>query len=411
MSRLPALIVLAALVLATYIMLADYLNLRAVPEDPVPSATDVLPLPQPWGGYAWRGLARQAGDTWRQDPTAATETLRAAAVRYPVDAVQWLDRARIEAVTGTPEAVDTLLAVAGAVQPFERRSLWSATQVALQSGNPQLAERQLRRWLRDHPQDTERALFVGRRWIDAPGALLDRVLPEGRDYLDQALRIARRQRDPDLADAAWARIQPTPGHDAPAFLDYIETLLDAGRVGEAQQKWLAVDPAAGQGGIVNGRFDREFGEGLGLNWRTERAPAGVRIQRDTAEYTSAPASLRIDFGGQDNIHLAVPWTRVPVEPGARLVLTGSWRADGLTTRARPYLLVTAEGARLNARLEVPGANFDWQPFELDIDVPEDTRLLRLTVRRDRTNAFDRNIAGTLRLDDLDLQPRPEPAEP
>ena len=127
-------------------------------------------------------------------------------------------------------------------------------------------------------------------------------------------------------------------------------------------------------------------------------------------FDRAATTSRIDFGGQDNIHLTVPWTRIPVEPGARLVLTGQWRAAGLTTRSRPYLQLTAEGARINARVEVPGADFDWQPFELDVDVPEESQLLRLTVRRNRTNAFDRNIAGTLWLDDLTLQPRPETPE-
>lgn len=407
---------IGVLLLAGYIMLVDWINLRAVGDELEPRALEELPLPQPWGGYAWRALSRSAGDRWQAGPEQARATLAEASRRYPLDAPQWLDQARIEAASNdSASSVDPLLAAAAAVQPQARAMQWRATQIALQSDQPDIAERQLRNWIRDFPRDTERALFIAGRWLDEPDALVDRILPtvDGvipDEFLVQTLRAARRQRDAALAEAAWQRFDATPGLADPALLEYVELLLDANEVDRAIALWQAADPAFAATGIANAGFDREPGEGLALNWRTQRPPAGVRIERDFDNYTSAPASLRIAFGGKDNIALNEPWTRIPVAPGTRYRLTGQWQARAITTRSRPYLIVLGEGARINARLELPHTRFDWQPLELEFDVPEDVRIVRLQLRRNRTEDFDRYIDGTLWLDDFALTPSPPEIE-
>ncbi|MDT8321179.1 MAG: hypothetical protein RQ826_11695, partial [Xanthomonadales bacterium] len=302
-----------------------------------------------------------------------------------------------------------LLAKARASQPFERQALWTAAQIAMQVGQLRLAETQLRQWLVQYPRDTEQALFIARRWIDDPGELIDRVLPPGPLFLQQAMAVARARRDRQLAESVWQRLDPKPGLDEDAFLDYVQLLLDAGDAKGAFELWTRREPQL-HSGVVNGSFSRELGRDTALNWRS-RAPAGVRIERDFEESESAPASLKIEFNGKENIHLAAPWILLPADAGVRYRLAGAWRAERLSTRSLPYLLVTAAGG-LRETLKVPSPDFDWQPFQLELRVPEDADLLRLELRRDRTQAFDRNIDGRLWLDSISLSPidgpRPEP---
>ena len=393
------------LILAGYVMLADFVNLRNAQEsEQAPAPIEALALPQPWGGYGWRALARLAGNAARIDPATAKTVLTDASSRYPLDAVQWLDLARIHARDEDARQVDDYLARAGAVQPFERRSLWAAAQVALQTGNASLAERQLRQWLRLYPRDTGQALFIGKRWIDEPGTLLDRMLPEGREYLAEAMEVARRQTDIPLAEAVWARLAPKPGLDDPLFLNFVELLLQTGEVARAVELWTDRDAGFQPGRLVNGDFARPVGPPLALNWRINRPPPGVRLERDTTEAFVGPASLRLQFNGKENVNLGEPWIRIPVDPGQHYRLSGAWRADALTTRSLPYWYLTAESADLRERIPAPGGNFGWERWQVDFQVPEEVRLIRLQLRRDRTNAFDRNIAGTLWLDDFRLEP-------
>ena len=409
-GRLSGIVVIVLLLLACYIMLADFLNLRhaQVASEEAPLPLSELMLPQPWGGYGWRALARLAGDAARIDAATAESVLVDASSRYPLDADQWLDLARIHARGGNARRVDDYLARAGAVQPYERRSLWAAAQVALQTGNAALAERQLRQWLRLYPRDTGQALFIGSRWIDQPGMLLDRMLPEGREYLVEAMEMARRQTDIPLAEAVWSRLVPKPDLDDPLFLNFVELLLETGRVERAVDFWIERDPGYRPGRLFNGDFARAPGPPLGFNWRINRPPPGVRTGRDEDQAFVEPASLRIEFNGKENVSLREPWVRIPVRPGQHYRLSGAWRAETLTTRSLPYWYLTAEGGDLRERVPSPGGNFDWERWQVEFQAPEGTRLVRLQLRRDRTNAFDRNIAGTLWLDDFRLEPIAEP---
>lgn len=404
-GRLSALLPTVLLVLGSYVMLADFSNYRQARAIAAPAGPDALALPQPWGGYAWRRLTRIAGNGWLLDPEAARATIEKTARRYPVDSAQWLDLARMQARGGRHVEVPALLAKARASQPFERQAPWTTAQIALQTGQPELAETQLRQWLAQNPGDTEQALFIARRWIDDAGELIERMLPPDPLFLQQAMAVARLWRDRPLAEAVWQRLDPKPGLEEAAFLDYAQLLLDTGDAKSALELWARRDSQL-QSGVVNGSFSRELGQDKALNWRS-RAPAGVRIGRDFKVTQSPPASLKIEFNGKENIQLAAPWILLPVAAGGYYRLAGAWRAERLSTRSLPYLRLTAPGG-LREMVAVPAPDFDWQPFVFEFRVPADADLLRFELRRDATQAFDRNISGALWLDSISLSPIDEP---
>jgi hypothetical protein len=402
-----------ALLGGVFVMTLDYLALRDFKASAISEQIGSSVAP-PWGGYAQRALARNSASLWGTDADGVSDTLIQTIHRYPLDARYWLNLARIEASLNGADSIllGPHLEAAVAIQPLNRDVRWRASQIALQSGNNELAEHHLQQWLVDAPSNTQQALMIARRWLTDPEQLIDRLLPHGEAFLVQTMRFARQQRDERLAQAAWQRLESDLDLNHPALLGYVDFLLDSGRFDQAVAIWEAHDPHFRTGGIANGDFSRPLGSSSGLNWRVNALPAGVRLTRDESDFHYSPASLRVEFTGDQNVSTRTPWIRVPVKPGERYEMTGWWRGHRLTTRALPYLWITSEGRGLNERLPIPSHTFDWEPWSVRFSVPEDVHMIRLRVRRDSTTAFDRNIAGQLWLDGIklrEMEPATEPA--
>ncbi|AHE99980.1 tetratricopeptide repeat protein [Thioalkalivibrio paradoxus] len=393
--------------LAAGIAWAEYRGLRSVdPQQPAQSLAAVQ-ANVPWGGLAGRQLAASLEPHWRRDPPAVDEALAWHLRHYPLDPWRWADRARLARLQDAdPDAVLAHLDAALAAQPHNRELLWRAATITQQLGRVERTEEHLRDWLAGQPAGTHRALFVAMRWIDDPAQLLDRILPPGDPYLEAAIAAARQHGRLDLAAEAWERLsRPRPPGDR-ALLDFVDLALAQGDHERAAWAWAETFPDYRYGMVPNADFRHEPASPRGLHWRI-RVPAGARVVLDPEHYFTEPASLRLDFDGTENLRLTAPSVRIPVPAGVeRWTVSGHWRAEGLTTRALPYLSAWADGGR-RTRVDAPGSEFDWQPFRVELDTPEGGRMLHLQLRRDPpARDFDRYLAGRLWLDALRVEPAP-----
>jgi hypothetical protein len=390
------------------VMLAEREALSPLDNGQISIEFDIPYRPIIGNSYSLRNAARQAGVAWGSDPDGARALITRYLVEYPLDTRAWLDLARIEASQHGRESymLAAHLQAAAAVRPGSRPTHWQATQIALQAGDTELAERHLALWLKGRASDTARALFVARRWIDDADELLDRIVPPGIEFLSRTMAFAMQQGDDLLMEAVWPRMEDRVDLTDSALLDYVDFLFDRGHHDEAKELWARHDPHYRPGDIANGDFSRELGPARGLNWRVSRLPSGARVQRDEEEFYYRPASLQVSFDGEHNLRLRSPWIRIPVTPGIRYELSGYWQADRLTTRSLPYWQIEAEGARFRERVELPGNHFEWTRWSKTFVVPEDTRMLRLRLQRNATNAFDRYIGGILWLDGVQLTELP-----
>jgi len=408
-------LILLGLVIGLAAVGSDYLELRRFNAVAEQDAV-VSPLgPGLYDTFSIHPAARQAARNWAVDPDHAAELLAEAAALYPLEALPWLAQARIKAGRdGDPAVLRADLLAGVSVQPGSSTTRWQAAQIALHAGDLTLAEQLLRLWAEGEAGNLGQALFIARRWLRDPDQLLDRIVPATDAHWEAAMDFAFRQRDRALAEAVWGRLAADQSADSPLFLTYFEFLLREGDIDQAMALWQRSDPRYRPGTVLNGGFDREFGPARGLNWRVDRPPEGVRIERDLDIFGKPPASLRVDFAGSHNLRLAHPSIQVPLPAGQRFRLSGQWRGQGLTTRARPYLFVRALDGAMNRRLDLPGAQFGWQEFSLDLDLPEGARLIEISLRRDSTQAFDRYIGGQLWLDEIEIEPLPTddtPASP
>jgi len=416
MPHLRAIFLSAVGIAALLVAASEYLNLRAVDPDRPIRSLERLQTTQPWGGLAAREAARWLETRWRLDADSAAEALRWQLGRYPLDPWRWLLLARMTLLTGNDgEPLRRTLATAVAVQPGSRQLRWQAANLAQNAGDPDLILTHLKLWLADQPHMTDRALFIAERWVDDPDRLLDEVVPADDEFLAQAMRYARRSRSLPLAEATWQRLDhPRPAADR-ALADYVATALDSNRPDRAMAAWQTVDASYRPGDIPAGRFDLPLEALSALGWYT-RVPDGVSLaivpvapKQQTSDPAQAPAgrnALMVRFKGEENIHMNTPFVRFPVPAPGRYRLTGWWRANGLTTRALPQLQLYAESPdhSFSATLAVPSAEFGWQPFAIPFETTMDNEILRFRLRRLRTDAFDRYIAGELMLADLGVEP-------
>lgn len=359
----------------------------------------------PWGGYAWRVLSRSAAALWTRDPERSAHLIGRAVQRYPMEAPQWLALARITAAgpAADRQRMAAFLELAVAIQPADRAVLWEAAQLAIQAGAGETAASLLRRWLHDHPEDTGQALFTAGRWIADPGRLVRELLPDDDRHRAQAMGHARQRRDLALAEALYRHAPPPAGLSDPVFRGLVALLLEHGDIDRAARLWAAIDPYYDGQGVANGGFDRELASAGDLEWRHAGLPEGVVMARDTSQHHQPPASLRIGFDGSSNLILRNrAQILIPVQAGQRYRLSGYWQGRALTTRSLPYLHLAA-GPGTAVQLPVPGRDFDWTPWTQELRVGDQARLLTLSVRRDRSPAFDNRIAGELWLDSIRLE--------
>ncbi|RFF32499.1 hypothetical protein DZC52_01450 [Wenzhouxiangella sediminis] len=330
------------------------------------------------------------------------------------------------------------LAAAVSVQPGNREVRWQAANLAQSTGDADLVLDQVALWLADEPRETARALFVAGRWADDPGTLLDRVVPDDEAFLAEAMEYAYRSHDVALAQAVWQRLeQPRdPGDDA--FADYVATALNNRRPDLAMQAWQQVDTGYQPGDIPAGDFGvpleamPTFGWNLSMRdgvtvERVEiggQKTEGGKLRTEDSELATSPLTppnqktkepknqntreaqaLRITFNGEENAHLATPFVRFPMPEPGRYVLTGWWRAEGLTTRSLPYLQLYAESSdnAFNDTVEVPEQNFTWHRFEIPFEVTEANEIFRFRFRRNRTDDFDRYIDGSVWIGGLGIE--------
>ena len=411
-------LLIPALLTAVLLAASEAFQLRRAGDDPIYNLNQLAGA-QPWGGLAARESSLRLQDDWLENPGERLQALDWALRRYPLDADAWMLRTRLlRELYGLTDATRQSLYAALAAQPNQRELNWRALTLAEALGDRDLVAHALRQWTSGRTQNVDRALFAGARWFPEPGERLDRVLPDGEGYLIRAVRYARDQGLPELAEAAWQRLEQPRRPDERVLSNYLQLQRAHGHHERVLAVLQTLDPAYRPGRLPAGDFSVSIAAMEHMGWAL-RMPSGARLVRDERDlppevpvlHPAAPlsaASLRLEFSGTENIRLNTPRVRFrPVEPG-RYVLRGWWKAERLTTRALPALEVRLDGTRVRRRVEVPGPSFDWQPFSVELQIDETLPVIQFSVIRASTQAFDRYLGGRLSLANLSLEPLGEP---
>lgn len=212
----------------------------------------------------------------------------------------------------------------------------------------------------------------------------------------------------DEAANVYSKIDIEGRRRAPESSAYLNGLIAAGKPEMAYKLWLDLK-AAPASGIWNGGFEQDPVEGLTVfDWDlSSNKYATILIDTETAK--SGSRALRIEFTGIDTTRLENEIRQlVPVRAGKRYRLMWQVRTSSLNTPAGPRVYVTNEGARLELAVSDPieSGDSDWRRMSVEFAVPNDVRVVTVSVRRIPRFSYDEPTTGVVWLDDFRISEIP-----
>lgn len=383
---------------------------------PAPLPAHLLPL---GGGDVARQWVRQRLDRPIDQPELLGSWLENSLRERPLYAPTWLDQAELFAASGDGAGALRKIQIARALWPERAMLLRRASWLQVRLAPPDVALAGLLDYWAVAPTDGLRTLALARRLEQNPEVLVEAAMPVWQRGLNEPLvyqaglmDLARRAGDMALAQALWSRLDDASRAQETLLFPYLQTLVALGRYQEADAVW---EQALGAPtGLVNGNFEEplvplgpDFRPGWATpGWRYQPVGEGFKIALETRSSDAEPRTLRIDFLGTHNVNFTHLSQVIRVHPGQIYRLSGYWSGDGITTRSGVFIeLYTLDGTPA-VRVQTPPRWGTWarEPFDLEVQIPDNALRMAMGVRRARTQALDHLLSGTVRLDTLELAP-------
>jgi hypothetical protein len=157
--------------------------------------------------------------------------------------------------------------------------------------------------------------------------------------------------------------------------------------------------------VWNGGFETDRLRGWGFDWQVRRI-WGVQVHVDRAVAAGGRQSLRLTFNSFPTLDFSGVHQLVAVEPGGAYHLRALAKVFEFTTQSGLKLqIATHDGEQILAETPaIAGTTADWVPLETPLQVPADTSLVMLRLRREKAIAPEGNLGGKVWLDDITLTP-------
>lgn len=169
--------------------------------------------------------------------------------------------------------------------------------------------------------------------------ILDEMLPPHTDVFFQYISFLIERKRIDEAEQTWQRMLELRLHFEPSqAFPYLDALIQREGVTRLVAAWdtlahylpAEIRPNSSDHNLVtNGSFEFEILNG-GLDWRIIPVKAVV-VSVDDRPFFDGLRSLRIEFGGKDNLEYFHVFQYIPVKPKALYRFTGYMRVQGVTT--------------------------------------------------------------------------------
>jgi tetratricopeptide (TPR) repeat protein len=245
-------------------------------------------------------------------------------------------------------------------------------------------------------------------------SILDLTLPPRATIALDYVNFLSEAGDIDAAEYVWSRLLqmnlPFDFHQASPYLD---ALIQHRKLAEVADAWSALaERFPGKIGgrttdanlITNGGFESEI-LNMGFDWRVVPVEGAV-VSVDSLQSAAGARSLRIEFDGTRNLDYWQLFQFVPVKPGTRYKFSGYMRLEGITTDSGPRFEVydAYEMGDFFVSTKNMIRTSDWSVQQLEFETKPNTRLLIVRMARPSSRKFDNQIAGTVWIDHVRLEP-------
>ena len=329
----------------------------------------------------------------------------------PAFAPYWIERAQYYFKNGENEKASENLEAATTIWPNRPWISWYAAMLWLRIGDNDRALRALGRFIEVLPREFSQAIVIAAR-VEPDAKLLlkklilDNALPAERsaEFIERAFDYSIKQKNQSLATEAWDYLYSNKLIESELTNRFLRLLIEKQDIRSAMDTWKKVSGQSVFESVVNSGFEEEMEDAV-FGWNAPEI-AGTQVRRDDQIFHQGASSIRIDFDGTQNVNFRNFWQIIPVQSGRSYRLTGHWRGESVSTRSNPYLeIFSGEGdSRQRVRSESKRNTWNWQPIELELKVPDDASSLTVRLSRNKTDALDNKIYGTVWLDSIELQP-------
>jgi len=348
------------------------------------------------------------------DPTQSLRNLRRATRLSPLNRLYWEDLESACESSGDLRCADQAAERLVELCPMVPSYYWVAGQSCLRTNRLDLALDHFRRALELDPTYAG-ATWVSLRKVLAPERIYQKVIAPSRDanmkvdYVD----FVSDQGNDEAAYQIWRRVVADSGpFPFSAAEPYLDRLIGLGRIEDAVNVWQDLKRL----GIIKG-FERSEVDNLVFNGGFEQQPFGAGFDWRTGVATflaidfSAPGAyqgghcLRIDFTVRRNKEYEPVYQIVPVLPRHAYALQSFVRSQDITSDSGPRFRIsdTQPAGFPDAVSETTTGTTPWHRVHLSFSTGPETRAVRLSFWRPRSEHFPEQITGTFWSDAVSLE--------
>ncbi len=334
--------------------------------------------------------------------------LRKAIERNPLEQEYWLSLAKAFQRLGDSKAAEEAMEKAIRVFPTHYRGRWTAGTLFLRQGQYEKALPHFSYILAHYPNQSSMVYDIWRKVAKDHNYLLAHLVPQDPFSLSQYLSYLYEAADKDMAQKVWeARASLGYKADRVETLRYVDFLISRGDLAAAygiyknklQEEGLPV-PSGGNL-IINGGFEKEKFLGGGFDWKIGAVP-GAEIACDKAVAFEGKHSLRIVFNGKENLEFHHVYQFMALRPNCDYLLKAHIKTKGVTTKSGIKISIAGIGQDFLATSEPLTGDNEWKELAVPFRTPSQSQGGVVGIRRDKTDKFDRFIAGTVWVDNVRL---------
>ena len=355
------------------------------------------------------------------DPAAVIHLYQTAVRLSPFDAGYTADLAQANDWAGRTNVALPLFQRAQQLFPNSPDINWKLANFYIRSGNTADALPALKKILSSNIIDKNQIFALSDRAGINSVTVVDKLLPPNIPAYFAYLNFETQRGNFSAAQETWNRLLSLNSSFEPkeAF-PFLDVLIRSHELDSASQVWSSLvsrfperipSPASANNLITNANLQADILDGA-FDWRVFPVP-GVAVNQDSTGPSPDAGSLRVEFGGTQNLYYGSVLQFVPVQPRIKYTFSAFTRSQALTTDAGVGVQLSDgyDPNKILGSTEPLIGTTPWSQQSFSFETPPETRLLIVRIVRSPSQKFDNKIAGAFWLSRVSLTPSPATRSP
>jgi len=355
------------------------------------------------------------------DPDSVISLYQTAARLSPFDASYSADLAQANDWAGRTNVALPLFQRAQQLFPNSPDINWKLANFYIRSGNTADALPALKKILSSNIIDKNQIFALSDHAGINSATVVDKLLPPNIPAYFAYLNFETQRGNFSAAQETWNRLLSlnSPFEPKEAF-PFLDVLIRSHELDSASKVWSSLfsrfpdripSPASANNLITNANLQADILDGA-FDWRVFPVP-GVAVNQDSTGPSPDAGSLRVEFGGTQNLYYGSVLQFVPVQPRTKYTFSAFTRSQALTTDAGVGVQLSDgyDPNKILGSTEPLIGTTPWSQQSFSFETPPETRLLIVRIVRSPSQKFDNKIAGAFWLSRVSLTLAPATRSP